>query len=262
MASLIRSAKSASRWNIFDLMSYNINVIHKSPHAFFGNPLPDIPKIDPHLISGTSATRGVSKETDRILCDMDLASKSGVALDDFTRGILRVLRFETRNYRLRSHLNIPFWICDPACRSPRVAHVDVCLTKDLCTILSLVVKSDRDWESLEARAIGSAIAAFQYNHNYNKQDRISPVNHIIIPCISMWLRRPTFYKVPVTTELSNAVMMGKFPTSPTVVERCVVAAHHIPGCRGMEFPEYRQLALPHFAAFHTLVKSCWPSFYS
>jgi hypothetical protein len=261
MANLIRSAKSASRWNMFDLMSYNINVIHKSPHEFFGSPLPGVPEIDPHLISGTSAKQGVSEETDHILCDIDLASSCGVALDDFTRGILRVLGFETCDYRLRSHLNFPFWICDPAGRSHRMAHADVCLTKDLCTILSLVVKSNKDWDDLEARAIASAIAAFQYNYN-NKENHISPVNHIIIPCISMWFRRPTFYKVPVTTELSNAVQMGEFPASPTIVERCVVVAHHIPDYWGMELPEYRQLALPHFAAFHTLVKSCWPSFYS
>jgi hypothetical protein len=189
---------------------------------------------------------------------MDPASSCGVALDDFMRGILRVLGFETRDYRLRSHLNIPFWICDPACRSHRIAHADVCLTKDLSTILSLVVKSDREWDDLEARAI----AAFQYNYNNNKENCISPVNHIIIPCISMWFRRPTFYKVPVTTELSKAVQMGEFPASPTIVERCVVVAHHIPQRWGMELPEYRQLALPHFAAFHTLMKSCWPSFYS
>jgi hypothetical protein len=189
---------------------------------------------------------------------MALASSSGVALDDSTRGILRVLGFETRDYRLRSHLNIPFWICD----RHSVAHADVCLTKDLDAVLSLVVKSDKEFIDLEARVIASAIAAFQYNDRDN-QKCIPPVpNHMIIPCISMFFGRPTFYKVPVTTELSNAVETGQFPASPTIVERCVMDAGDMPMSWAMELPKYRQLALPHFSAFHTVVKSCWPSFYS
>lgn len=125
--------------------------------------------------------------------------------------------------------------------------------RDLYAVLGFVVKSEGEWINLEARAI----AVFQYNNDH----QFSPANRMIIPCISMFLRRPTFYKVPVTAELYDAVKMGEFSASPTIVERCVVTAHHIPECWGIELPEYRQLALPHFVAFHTLLKSCWPSFY-
>lgn len=108
MVSLIRRAKSGRRWGSFDLTSYNIKVIPKEPHEFYGIPLPaSVPDIDPHLISGTFSTRGLSDETYRIMRDIYLAwggpgPSSRVALDDFTRGILRVLGFETRNHFLRS----------------------------------------------------------------------------------------------------------------------------------------------------------------
>jgi hypothetical protein len=97
---------------------------------------------------------------------------------------MKVLGFETRHYRLRSHFDIPFWNCDH--RAYRVAHADPCLMEEFGSILTLVIKSDKNIDDLEARAIASANAVFQYNNTQNS----SLVNHMIIPCISMFHTRP------------------------------------------------------------------------
>lgn len=42
-----------------------------------------------------------------------------------------------------------------------------------------------------------------------------------IPCITMSNINPTFYLVPVTKELSNAVMGAQYPPTQTRVLKCV-----------------------------------------
>jgi hypothetical protein len=120
--------------------------------------------------------------------------------------------------------------------------------------------SSRFSGDIEANVIAGAIAAFQYNNSDRTIDSI--VNHAIIPCISILDTQPTFYKVPVTTELSDAVKMGQFPASPTIVESCVVFdnSENITLYDSMELPKYRQLALRHFVAFRALAKSCWADY--
>jgi hypothetical protein len=127
-------------------MSYNINVIHKNPHEFFGNPLPGVPNIDPHLISSTSPTRGVSTETDRILSDMDLASSSGVALDDFMRGILRCwgLRLVTTAVDLTSTPHSGFVILHAAAIE---LHMLVFALRKICVLSSALSSNDSGYYS-------------------------------------------------------------------------------------------------------------------
>ena len=77
-----------------------------------------------------------------------------------------------------------------------------------------------------------------------------------IPAITMTGTRPTFFLVPVTVGLSNAVITGQYPAIQTQVLRCSTAL--APARRaGMEDTEYRQLALKHFLAFKMLAKSHW-----
>jgi hypothetical protein len=77
-----------------------------------------------------------------------------------------------------------------------------------------------------------------------------------IPCITMSGTRPTFYLVPVTLELSNAVAMAQYPSSETVVSKCVTVVTRR-ASEGMKDTQYRQLALQRLLAFKTLAKSHW-----
>src|ERR1700729_91980 len=83
---------------------------------------------------------------------------------------------------------------------------------------------------------------------------------MVIPCITMIGTRPIFYLVPVTQELSEAVATAQYPLRPTTVRKCVVTSPSRRLSEGMETPEFRQLALRHFAAFRTLAEGYWSAF--
>ena len=70
--------------------------------------------------------------------------------------------------------------------------------------------------------------------------------------------RPTFYLVPVTTALSDAVACGTFPPPQTRVSYCptlATDANH--GNIRVEYKEYRELVLKRFLAFKELAETHW-----
>ena len=170
MVDLIRSPKSSSDWTTHELLAYNIRVSSQTPDQFYGRPLPTatrLSSLDPHLLSGTLSTEGLSEETLRLLQYLDLASRANAGQDsaiaDFASEILRVLGYETRGLLLRSRYAIPLLICGDSNQS---AQADVCLIRSLSTIL-LVVQGDKTTTSAhdpEPQVIAGAIAAFQHNN--------------------------------------------------------------------------------------------------
>jgi len=79
-----------------------------------------------------------------------------------------------------------------------------------------------------------------------------------IPCITMQDTRPTFYLVPVTTALSDAVACGTFPPTQTRVSYCptlATGANH--GNVGVGDKEYRELVLKGFLGFKDLAETHW-----
>ena len=103
--------------------------------------------------------------------------------------------------------------------------------------------------------VADTIAAFQFN-NMKRATRTQPIlEAMTIPCITLISTSPTFYLVPVTKELSDAVVSGEYP--PT--QKCVTFAGH-PRRRGMADIEFRKLALKHFVAFKSLARSHWQQF--
>ena len=83
-----------------------------------------------------------------------------------------------------------------------------------------------------------------------------------IPCITMSNINPTFYLVPVTKELSNAVMGAQYPPTQTRVLKCVtfVPQRRPTGGNEMVDIEFRKVALKRFVAFKSLAKSHWQQF--
>ena len=110
----------------------------------------------------------------------------------------------------------------------------------------------------EAEVVAEAIAAFQFNNTKRAARGQSVLEVMTIPCITMFGTTPTFYLVPVTRELSDAVKTAQYPTSQTRVWKCVTFA---PDQRrisdGMADIEFRKLALKRFVAFKSLAKSYW-----
>ena len=81
---------------------------------------------------------------------------------------------------------------------------------------------------------------------------------MITPCITMTGTRPTFYLVPVTTELNDGVIAGQYPATQTRVLRCVIVETHTRrASTEIEDTEYRELALKCFLAYKAVAKSHW-----
>ncbi|KAI9466329.1 hypothetical protein BJY52DRAFT_1201940 [Lactarius psammicola] len=226
MANLLRFAKSGSDWTANDLRPTTSD------------------SLDPNLLSGTFDTQGLSDETYRLLQYLDLASKANSgqesAVRDFTGGILRVLGYEKRGLLLRSHYAIPLLINGNQSQS---VQADVCLIQGASTIL-LVVQEDQSVLSArdpEPQVIAGTFATFQYNNRIRAQLSECELDSMTIPCIAMIGTRPTFYLVPVTRELSIAVVTGRYLLS-------------------LLRDRLSEVALQHFTAFHIFAKAHWSAF--
>ena len=76
--------------------------------------------------------------------------------------------------------------------------------------------------------MAEAIATFQYN-NTKRAARDQPALEAMtrtIPCITMVGTNPTFYLVPVTTELSEAILTAQYSPTKTRVLKCATFAAH------------------------------------
>ncbi|KAJ7705483.1 hypothetical protein B0H17DRAFT_1166630 [Mycena rosella] len=262
MAQVIRSTKSRSDWSVNELFAYNITVKAVQPEAFFrSGATPSLEHLDPNILTAPAGADGpeLSDSTARYLGYLDLATRAMHENfgDDFARETLFLLGFSERNHILSTRFNIPLTICGKTNRSTQPG---MCLLYRP-TLVLLILAADKTIASHtdpESQVIAKAIAAFQFNNNKRESLGRPPLPSMTISCITMSGTRPTFYLVPVTTELSTAVATGQYPSSKTVVSKCVtVAAHTHRASDGMEGTQYRQLTLQRFLAFRTLAKSHW-----
>ncbi|KAG2127890.1 uncharacterized protein EDB93DRAFT_1185866 [Suillus bovinus] len=141
----------------------------------------------------------------------------------------------------------------------QVAQISVCLvdTESMMLILLQMNKTETGRSNVEAYIIAAAIAAYQYNNSKQQERGLHPVDVMTMPCITMVGTRPTFYLVPVTKALSDAVITCQYPSDRTEVLKCEVPSDYD---GGMEVPEYRGVALQYYVAFKSLAKSNWEKF--
>ena len=263
MANLTRSAKSGNDWGRNELLSYHITVTAISPQEFFQQgPDPSLTGLDPALIHFPLDATNVSDDTYRFLSYLDLATNAGqeTAVNDFARELLRIVGFEERGCVLRTHHIMQLSICGDNNKS---AQTGVSLLDRRSTIL-LVLQEDKpvfNSSGPEPQVIAEAIAAYQHNNERRQRMGLSTLSTMTVPCITIIGTRPTFYLVPVTEELSDAVITGQWPEVGTQVVKCVtVAGHNRRLSEGMETPEYRKVAFQRMIAFKALAKNHWDKF--
>jgi len=260
MANLIRSAKSGSDWTANELIAYNIAISSLRPDQFFPTPDPSLDHIDPAILSSPpdDDNPNLSDVAAEYLGYLDLASRATQEsfIDDFAAETLKLLGFNERRTTVSTRYIIPLTICG----DNRVAQTDVCLIHNPSFVLLVLVedKTLTNKTEAEAQVIAEAIAAFQFNNRKRRERDLDLLDVMTIPCITMSGTRPTFYLVPVSTELSNAVITGQYPATQTRVLRCAtVATPTRRASTGMEDTVYRKLALKRFVAFKALAKSHW-----
>jgi len=240
-----------------ELAAYNIRVVYQDSATFFG--IPNLPQSAVHADVFTASDPDDAADYDayEILKHMDLAMSLAPAeesaVDDFAVLLLRALRYTTRGRVFRTRKDIPFIICG----EKRHTKTDVCII-DHSDILLLVQEDKRHMEASipEAQLIAEAIAAFAAN-NRTRQQTLGepPLASKVMPGITMMGTAPTFYKIPVTTELVDAIAGGVYPTTPTIVYAHLPAIPR-PNRRwseGMKPLDNRRIILSCFEAFKQFV---------
>jgi hypothetical protein len=146
---------------------------------------------------------------------MDPVPTEESAVNDFAVHLLTMLGYAPRPRMTRTRADIPLTICGELCH----AKTDVCVV-DGQDILLLVQedKQHKERKDPEPQLIAEAIAAFQANNTRRThvlgQDAIDAK---VMPGITLVGSSPTFYKIPITKEFAQAVVLGRFPATPTIV---------------------------------------------
>ncbi|KAJ7112008.1 hypothetical protein C8R44DRAFT_985432 [Mycena epipterygia] len=254
MANLIRSAKSGSDWTVNEQLAYHIRVEAVPPEVFFHSGLnPSLDHLDQAILTALAGADGLelSESTARYLGYLVLACKATQEslVVDFARETLHLLGFSEHNLILSTR------------EANRRAQTDVCLLHRRPTLILLVLVVDKTLSNItdpQSQVIAEAIAAFQFNNDKRVGLSLKPLESMVIPCITISGTRPTFYLVPVTLELSTAVITGQYPPSETLVSVCITIAEHSRRVSdGMEDIGYRKVALQRFLAFRTLARTHW-----
>lgn len=265
MANALRSAKSSSDWSRNELLAYNITISSVTPNQFFHHGAdPSLDHLDPAILNASPSSEdpSLSEAVAEYLVYLDLATTATQesAIDDFAAHTLRLLGFNERKTLVKTRYVVPLTICGDA---NRAAQTDVCLLHRPTLVLLVLVKDKTlsNRTDVEAQVVAEAIAAFQFNNTKRGDSGLPFLNSMTIPCITMSGTRPTFYLVPVTQDLSNAVIQGHYPATQTQISKCVTVGTQAWGpSEGMRDIQYRKLAFKRLLAFKTLAKSHWQQF--
>lgn len=168
MATLIRSAKSCSDWNLNDLDSYNIHIQQQDALTFFGVQELPAPQVDPELLNVSNADAMQEDRHAELINLLDLAMVSSTgesAVDDFAVELFKVLGYVRRNRVARTRKYLRLLICGEYTH----AKTDVCIVDRSQNDILLLVQEDKrseDREPVDAQAqlIAQAVAAFAENN--------------------------------------------------------------------------------------------------
>ena len=158
---------------------------------------------------------------------------------------MRALGYEERDFLLRTRYTISLSISGDPNRSVQTS---VCLVHGSSSAVAIpVVQTTVD---PDPQIVASAIATFQYNNWIRARLGQEELESAIIPCIAIIGTRLIFYFVPITEELSQAVLAGQYPIPTTLVRKCVAVSDSGRLNEGMESLDFRRVAVQHYITFH------------
>ncbi|KAJ7067817.1 hypothetical protein C8F01DRAFT_1115826 [Mycena amicta] len=261
---MVLSPKSADRWTTHELAALNISIETVDAPSFFGNPLPD-PSSDPTLLAHPvliqnlthpSSSEAISKDHSLFFRYLQhatgrfpLGTARDHAIDDFTASLLRLLDYDEPKRFVHQHLELDLLMC----RESVTAKSDVVIM-DHQDHLLIVQHSTPDAQN-EPRLIAAAIAAHYENNRRRWGVGLPTVPARVFPGILMIGTTPTFYQIPVSEALVEAVGIGQYPPAATVVKKLFPPTdsmrNHL--ADGMVPLANRQLILQCFGAFRRFV---------
>ncbi|KAF9483386.1 hypothetical protein BDN70DRAFT_827645 [Pholiota conissans] len=234
-SSLDRSAKFASKWTKRDLLAFNIRVVDVPIARFFDLDtninndttfLPP-PSVSPTLLNNTDKPSHLTPAEyqnvdDRLffryleLVEHPVSVLPLTHVHDFTRHLLHLLGFVSRERMYREREKIPFVMC-----GERVSVTpDISLSDDIDYFLHIEeIKKTLSPDDLELRIIVSSIAAFHTSNIRRQEADLPTLESRWIPAVAMVGTAPTFYRTHVTQALIDAVVAGSYPDEETTVLR-------------------------------------------
>ncbi|KAJ7508171.1 hypothetical protein B0H11DRAFT_1792850 [Mycena galericulata] len=225
MAKIILSAKSGNDWTRNELHALNISIEPLDPPTFFGAALPD-PTVDAVLLDNRTRPSGpISKDNRlffRYLEDATRRFPSGPptesAVDDFAAFLLRLLDYDEPERVVHQHLEIGFFMCGQKVD----AKPDVVIMNEKDYIL--LVQEDKRYMSsdeAEPQLIAEAVAAHYENNRRRRDLGLPTVSSKVFAGIVMSGTAPTFYKIPISEGLVDAISRAQYPPNVTVVSKLV-----------------------------------------
>jgi hypothetical protein len=224
----IRKPMSGDDWNDMTVAAYNIRVEFQDASTFFGVPhLPDPVLTSDDVLYATDFNQATTNDGFASLFGLEMQQflNEESHLHDVVAALFHSCGYTGINNRrfTRTKKDIGSHICGKY----KYATLDACILDDKREII-LVVEQDKSFiddifPEPEAQVIAKAIAAFAENNVMRKAKLPLPVP----PCQSKimlgitfapFTTSPTFYKIPISTDLVTAVERGQFPEQETVVQ--------------------------------------------
>jgi len=220
MSKIILSAKSGGDWTDNELTAFNIQVDTVNSATFFNTVQLPAPNVSPVILTNEARPQGILPKGDRLYIHYlrDGGKGEEASVDDFAAFILGMFNYDEPDRIIHNRKELSFVMCGAVVD----ARPDVCVMSE-SEYLLLVQEDKRGTNRTdpEPQLVAEAIAAFYQNNLRRKSAGLDMLDSQIIPGITMVGVVPTFYRIPVTTELVRHVQAGAHPLEKTTVQRCI-----------------------------------------
>ncbi|KAJ7130293.1 hypothetical protein C8R44DRAFT_872111 [Mycena epipterygia] len=249
------SARCGGDWTVNELDALNIRIDTLNPTSFFGAALP-APTVAPILLDNRTRPPGqISKENRlffRYLRDatsrLPLGPLTESVVGAFAAFLLKMLDYDEPERVVHQRLEIGFVMCGQKVdATPSVVIMD---DEDY-----ILLVQERHSLDAEPQLIAEAVAAFYENNRRRTDVGLTPVTSKVFAGIVMAGTAPTFYKIPISSELVTAMSSAQYPPTATVVSKLIppVPDLHRYLNEGMVPLENRRVVFQCLAAFKQFV---------
>lgn len=233
MADSLRIPKPIQEWTAEDLEAYNIRVEYQDASRFFelspGEELPEPQLREPEILTVRDAWHATNDDSYNFFRLLRNANTYTVdeetAVVDFTFDLFRMIGYTSRFYKriVRTRKRVQLLVAGEL----RDSTIDLCLVDETNNMLLVVAEDKRALAKTTtdpaASVIAAAIATVNDRDNRRRPLGLAPIQSKVIPAIAMFGSAPTFYKIPVTSELTRAIANGQFPQHETVISMHIPA---------------------------------------
>ncbi|KAK7006668.1 hypothetical protein R3P38DRAFT_2728232 [Favolaschia claudopus] len=226
MSRIILSAKSGSDWTDNELHALNITVETLNTDSFFGSSSLPTSTVDPVLLANVKRPSGPLSKSSRLFFRyledaagaFPLGTPAESAVDDFAAFLLSMMDYDEPERIVHQRLEIGFLMCGQSvCAKPDIVVMD----GEKYILLVQEDKRHLSADEAEPQLIAEAVAAFAANNRRRKALGLPSIASQVFAGIVMLGTAPTFYKIPISTELATAIGRAQYPTQVTFVSKLV-----------------------------------------